>query len=45
MIKIGLFQPKSGQKEMIELDYTTEEGTQDGKLTGILDVEKSLKIG
>lgn len=30
---------------MIELNYTKEEGTQDGKLTGILDVEKSLKIG
>lgn len=30
---------------MIELDYTKGEGTQDGKLTGILDVVKSLKIG
>ena len=45
MIKIGLFQPKSVHKEMTELDYTKEEGTQDRKLTGVLDVGKILKIG
>ena len=45
MIKIGLFQPKSVHEEMTELDYTKEEGTQDRKLTHILDVGKFLKIG
>ena len=30
---------------MTELDYTKEEGTQDRKLTGVLDVGKILKIG
>ena len=45
VIKIGLFQPKSVHKEMTELDYTKEEGTQDRKLTGVLDVGKILKIG
>ena len=45
MIKIGVFQHKSVHEEMTELDYTKEEGTQDRKLTGILDVGKFLKIG
>ena len=40
VIKIGLFQPKSVHEEMTELDYTKEEGTQDRKLTGRLDVGK-----
>ena len=45
MIKIGVFQHKSVHEEMTELDYTKEEGTQDRKLTGILDIGKFLKIG
>lgn len=30
---------------MIELDHTTEKETQEGKLTGGLDVEEVLKLG